>query len=111
MQKVIKYMTVDMILYDSYKRAMEHEEWLKTIMKEAIDKIKFYDEDFKEIPVTIDRYIDSFDEAYSFCQEIAILDTLSDELQKYILNCSSLSFPPAPGVYKLNEDCDWELVK
>lgn len=116
MEKVIKYRTADLMLFDDYDEAMRHEEYLNTNVEEATDKIKFY-KNFKEIPVTVDSetslaaYIDSFDAAYSLCDKIAILDTLSDTVRKYIMDFHSLDFPSAPGVYKLNEDCDWELVK
>lgn len=114
MEKVIKYMTVDKILYDSYERALEHEEYLKTNMKEAADKIKFYDENSKEIPVTVDTFtygLGSFNDAYFSCDKAVILDTLSDTLQKYMTDEHFLTFPSAPGVYKISDDCKWELVK
>ena len=114
MEKVIKYRTADLMLFDDYDEAMRHEEYLNANVKEATDKIKFY-KNSKEIPVdnnaSLAAYIDSFDTAYSLCDKIAILDTLSDTVRKYIMDFHSLDFPSAPGVYKLNEDCDWELVK
>ena len=117
MEKLIKYRTADLMLFDDYDEALKHEEYLNTNIKEATDKIKFY-KNSKEILVTVDNskpdlaaYIDLFDTAYSLCDKIAILDTLSDTVRKYIMDFHSLDFPSAPGVYKLNEDCDWELVK
>lgn len=117
MEKLIKYRTADLMLFDDYDEALRHEEYLNANIKEATDKIKFY-KNSKEIPVTVGNskpdlaaYIDLFDVAYSLCDKIAILDILSDTVRKYIMDFHSLDFPSAPGVYKLSDDCKWELVK
>lgn len=115
MEKVIKYRTADLMLFDDYDKALRHEEWLNANIKEAVDKIKFY-KNSKEIPVTVDTsdlaaYIDLFDAAYSACDKIAILDTLSDTVRDHIVCFHGFELPPSPGVYKLNNDCDWELMK
>jgi len=111
MEKLISYKTADLTLFNDYEEALKHEEYLNTNVKEATDKIKFY-KDSKEIPVT-DFFgtTGSFGEAYSSCDKVAILDTLSDALYKYLIYFHSLRFPSTPGVYKLNDNCEWEAVK
>ena len=114
MEKLIKYRTADLMLFDDYDEALKHEEYLNTNIKEATDKIKFYDVASKELPINTDTYsnaVESFDDAYSFCEKVAILDSLSETVQKYLMDIHSLKFPSAPGVYKYTESGEWELMK
>lgn len=113
MKEIIIYQAYDGTKFDYKQECEEYEKYAFDMSYEITSKIEFiYPDDTYQITYSdLIKRLKMLEHAFNTCQEMVVLEYISDSAMVWLYNNTGIDFPNTQGRYKFNYDtAQWENV-